>query len=137
MSFTIVLVMGGVDLSTIEVEIFTLNNTLVEYELASALHIKIAVNLSRATVHLDKLFSVLPDLFFLEPRPLRSRTHASHITSVEQVGLQHEPDSQFGIREGLGEVVARGAAGVIHGYAREKGHAVRFLAGERRVHPFA
>ena len=37
MSFTIVLVMGGVELSTVEVEIFTLNNTLVEYELASAL----------------------------------------------------------------------------------------------------
>lgn len=39
MSFTIVFILGDVSLSTIEVEIFTLNTTFVDYELASALAI--------------------------------------------------------------------------------------------------
>jgi thiamine transport system permease protein len=39
MSFTIVFILGDINLSTIEVEIFTLNTTYVNYELASALAI--------------------------------------------------------------------------------------------------
>src|SRR5690606_1031836 len=89
MSFPIVLSLGGVRFSTLEVEIFTLMRVLLDYETAAALAaVQAVVSLLFAYVFL-RLEGRAPSLFASararRPPPLRSEEHTSELRSRENL----------------------------------------------------